>query len=236
MNYVWANSTPACPLCKLSIDYERIEPYEWSNYEGFPYEFLADVVKGANELRQCFAINGAYPISRQLIRAAQYGDVGKRLADGFGDHVAGAPEKRREHNDKERPEGRAGEALHADQPHAEEGDASSDRLHPVRPLAERGPRDENREVDLRLHDERGETDGKALANGDEQEAELADPYQEPVERNFPGWNFLSLPIFLTKARRYCFPACSVSTSTVIPKSSQRSSNTLVVEGGLVLQQ
>ena len=107
------------------------------------------------------------------------------LADAFRQHIARRPERRRQNDDEERPEACPGEPLGADHRDADEGDGGADDLRPARPLAQDEPGEKDGEEHLRHDDQRRKPDRKALMDGDEQQAELADADQEAVERDRP---------------------------------------------------
>src|SRR5208337_645632 len=106
-------------------------------------------------------------------------------ARGLCQNIGRAPKEGRENDEDKRPEARAGKPRRADHGDAGEGDETAEDLRPSRVFAQEEPRQRNGEKSLRLDDERGEPDRKALVDRNEQQAELSDTEQEPIEGDPP---------------------------------------------------
>src|SRR5271166_937950 len=99
---------------------------------------------------------------------------------GLREHVPAAPKERGQNDEQEGAKARAGEAVRADHRHAKESDGGADELDAARVLIQKGPRERDGEKRLRHNDERGEPNRKAVADGEEEKAELPEADEEAV--------------------------------------------------------
>jgi hypothetical protein len=101
------------------------------------------------------------------------------LADALRQHVAGAPERRRQNDEQERPEARPCQPFRSDDRHAERADSGAHDLHAARRFGEEGPGEQDGEEHLRHDDQRRQPNREPLVDGDEKQAELPTPIRSP---------------------------------------------------------